>query len=117
MTKIFCVLILFAAIVIGGCTTSKMSVESTDDKEITISATNAGDGGGNGSIKIPEGSTLHVNAKISAGKLIVDLGDRKHTVDKTGEFFIDTPPGRYELSFSAQDGLTGEIVLRALPRA
>lgn len=116
MRKIFCLLILTAALIIGGCTVDKMTVESTDDNQIKISATNASDGGTSGHIKIPDGAALHVDAKITAGKLIIDFGDRKQTVDKSGEFFIDVPVGSYDLFLNAEDGLTGEITLRALPK-
>ena len=115
MRKIFCVMILFALLIVGGCTNSSMAISSTDD-EIKISASNASESGGNGSIKIPEGSTLQGDAKISAGKLIISVGGKDREIDKTGEFFIDVPAGNYELLFTAKDGLTGEIVLRALPK-
>lgn len=114
MRKIFGVMILLAMLIVGGCTGSSMKISSTDD-EITISATNANEDGGNGSIKIPEGSTLQGDAKISAGKLIMVIGGKEHIVDKTGEFFIDVPGGKCDLLFTAEDGLTGEIILRALP--
>ena len=115
MRKIFGMMILLVILIIGGCTNSSMGIVSTDD-EITISATNANEGGGNGSLKIPDGSTLQGNAKISAGKLIISVGGKEHTIDKTGEFFIDVPAGNCDLVFTAKDGLTGEIVLRALPK-
>ena len=116
MRKIFCLLILTAALIIGGCTVDRMTIESTDNNEVKISATNASDGGGLAQIKIPDGASLHVDAKITAGKLIVDIANNKHIVDKTGEFFIDVPAGGYSVILKAQDGLTGEITLRALPK-
>ena len=116
MRKIFCLLILTAALIIGGCTKSSMTIESTDNNQVKISATNSSDGGGNAQINILDGASLHVDAKITAGKLIVDVANNKHTIDKTGEFFIDVPAGGYNLILTAQDGLTGEITLRALPK-
>ena len=115
MRKIFCAMIFFAVIIVGGCTASKMSIESTQD-EIKISATNADEGGSNGNIKIPDGSAVQVDAKISSGKLIIGVGGKEYTVDKTGESFIDVPPGECDLSFTAKENLTGEIILRALPK-
>ena len=115
MRKIFIALIVLTMLVVGGCTRSSMSVDSTGD-EIKIAATNADDGSGNGQIEIPDGSTLQVDAKISAGKLIIRVGNKDHEVDKSGEFFIDVPPGECYLVFTAKDGLTGEIILRALPK-
>ena len=115
MKKIFCVIILSAVMIVGGCTASKMSVESTQD-EIKISATNAEEGDSSGNIKIPDGSAVQVDAKISSGKLIIGVGGKEYTVDKSGESFIDVPAGECDLFFTAKDGLTGEVILRALPK-
>ena len=115
MKKIFCVMILLAVMIVGGCTASKMSIDSTQD-EIKISATNADESGGNGSMKIPDGSAVQVDAKISSGKLIIGVGGKEYTVDKSGELFIDVPAGECDLSFTAKEGLTGEIILHALPK-
>ncbi|MBR4642327.1 MAG: hypothetical protein IKO74_06330 [Selenomonadaceae bacterium] len=115
MKKIFCLTILLAVLIVGGCTASKMSIDSTQD-EIKISATNADESGGNGNIKIPDGSAVPVDAKISSGKLIIGVGGKEYTVDKSGELFIDVPAGECDLSFTAKEGLIGEIILRALPK-
>ena len=115
MRKIFCVMILSALLIVVGCTSSSMGVVSTDD-EIKITATNANESSSNGSIRIPKGSTLQGDAKISAGKLIISVGGKEHEIDKAGEFFIDVPAGKCDLVFTAKDGLTGEIILHALPK-
>lgn len=115
MKKIFGVMILLAALLIGGCTNSGMTV-STTNNETEISATNADEEVGNSSVTIPEGSTVQGEAKISSGKLIIRIGGREHIIDKSGEFFIDVPASGGEMSLSAKDGLTGEIKLRALPK-
>ncbi|MBQ7454627.1 MAG: hypothetical protein IJS69_06235 [Selenomonadaceae bacterium] len=115
MRKIFCVMILLTMIFVGGCTKSEMSINSTDE-QIKISATNANENSGTGYIKIPEGATLQVDAKISSGKLIVNIGNKDHEFDKAGQVFIDVPPGNYDLFLTAANGLTGEIILRALPK-
>ena len=117
MRKIFCLMIFFVLMIVSGCTTSSIEINSTDD-EIKISASNVSEGNdnSNGSVKVPEGSTLQGEAKISSGKLIIKVGNKEHTVDKTGEFFIDVPGGNSELFYTAQDNLTGEIILHVLPK-
>lgn len=115
MKKIFSVAILFAALLVVGCTSSSFSVVS-DDSEIKISAENADDSTGEGNIKIPDGAALNVDAKITAGKLLIRVGNDEHAIEKSGESFIDVPPGGCEIFFTATDGLTGEIILRPLPK-
>lgn len=115
MKKFFGVMILLTVLLIGGCTGSKMSI-STDDNETKISATNADESVGDSNVTIPEGSVVQGEAKISSGKLIIRVGNREHTVEKSGEFFIDLPTSGGELFLTAKDGLTGEIILRAMPK-
>ena len=115
MRKIFGVLILLTVLIVGGCTHSEMTIDTTDS-EVKISAKNADEGGGDAEIQIPDGSTLQVDAKISAGKLIIRVNDKEHAFDKSGEFFVDVPTGHQRLFITAQNGLTGEIILRALPK-
>ena len=115
MRKIFGVMILLAALLVGGCTNSEMTV-STTNNETTISAKNADEEVGTSNVTIPEGSTVQGEAKISAGKLIFRIGGKEQVIDKSDEFFIDVPASGGELSLSAKDGLTGEITLRALPK-
>jgi len=115
MKKIFALIILAAVLIVGGCTSSSFSVLS-DDSEIKISAENADDSTGNGNIKIPDGAALHVDAKITKGKLLIRTAGNEHAIDTSGESFIDVPPGGCELFFSAAEGLTGEIILRPLPK-
>lgn len=115
MKKIFGVMILLAALLIGGCTNSEMTV-STTDNETEISATNADEEVGDSNITIPEGSVVQGEAKISSGKLIIRVGGKEHVIDKSEEFFIDVPASGGEMSLSAKDGLTGEIKIRALPK-
>lgn len=87
---------LSSAFSVGECDKSKMEMTTTPDNEIRISATNADESGGNGHIKIPDGSAIQVDAKISAGKLIIDIDDKEYEIDKTGESFIDVPPGKHD---------------------
>lgn len=118
MRKFFCALMVVTVLIVVGCTSSSLSVTSTDS-EITIEAENAGGDDtrdGDGSVVIPEGAALNVNADITRGKLIIRLGNREHVVYKSGETFIDVPPGGCDLNFIAADGLTGKITLRPLPK-
>ena len=115
MRKFFGVMILLTILLVGGCTGSKMSI-STDDNETKITATNADESVGDSSITIPEGSVVQGEAKISSGKLIIRVGGREQVIDKSGEFFVDVPTGHQRLFITAQNGLTGEIILRALPK-
>ena len=89
------------------------------DNEIKITANNATTNDiseGYGFIKIPDGFAIHVDAKISAGKLIIRVEGNEYTLDKSGETVIDVPSGERDLRFVAVDGLTGEIILRAKPK-
>ena len=116
MKKIFIVPVLLTVLLVGGCAKDEMTIDSSLNNEIKISATNASDGGGLGYIKIPDGSALCVDAKISAGKLIVRVEGTEHSFDKSGETFIDVPAGDRDIRLMSADGLTGEIILRARPK-
>lgn len=119
MKKFLSVVILIVALVISGCDDGgEMGVDSLTPGKITVTATNASDGGGSGIIKVPEGSAIQVDAKISSGTLIIRMlkDEKEYTINKSGESFIDVPPGEYHLMLSSKDGLTGEIILRAVPK-
>ena len=119
MKKFLSVVILIMALVISGCGEErKMTVDSSTPDKITVTATNASNGGCNGHIKVPEGSAIQVDAKISSGTLIIRMlkDEKEYTINKSGESFIDVPPGEYYLMLSPKDGLTGEIILRAAPK-
>ena len=125
MKKFLLALIVLTAFIVVGC-----GGESVDDNEqvyfraasvdneikITANDANTNGTGSNGFIKVPDGSAIHVNAKISAGKLIIRVEGKELTVDKSGETFIDVSSGERDLRFEAADGLTGEIILRAKPK-
>ena len=124
MKKLLLALIVLTALFVVGCGGGESTNSSTDneqvyfrtasvDNEIKITANDASDSGTNGFIKIPDGSAIHVDAKISAGKLIIHVEGKEYNVDKSGETFIDVPAGDHELRFDAVNGLTGEIILRA----
>ncbi len=121
MKKFLLALIVLTAFIVVGCGGGESSADneqvyfrtSSVDNEIKVTANDASDSGTNGFIKVPDGSAIHVNAKISAGKLIIRVEGKELTVDKSGESFIDVPAGDHELRFDAVNGLTGEIILRA----
>ena len=125
MKKFLLALIVLTAFIVVGC-----GGESADDNEqvyfraasvdneikITANDANTNGNSSNGFIKVPDGYAIHVDAKISAGKLIIRVEGKKYTVDKSGETFIDVPAGDRDLRFEAADGLTGEIILRDKPK-
>ena len=120
MKKFLIALIVLTALFVVGCGGESSGDNeqvyfrtSSVDNEVKIIANDASDSGTNGFIKIPAGSALHVDAKISAGKLIIRVEDKEYTVDKSGKTFIDVSAGECNLRFEAADGLTGEIILRA----
>lgn len=113
MKKFLLALIVLTAFIVVGCGGGESTIDSSVDNEIKITAKGASDSGGIGYINIPDGSALHVDAKISAGKLIIRVEGKEYTVDKSGETFIDVPAGDRDLRFETADGLTGEIILRA----
>ena len=112
MKKFLLALIVLTTFIVVGCGGGESTIVSSADNEIKITAKDASDSGGNGHINIPDGSVLHVDAKISAGKLIIRAEDEEFTVDKSGESFIDVPAGDRGLRFELDD-LTGEIILSA----
>ena len=121
MKKFLLALIVLTAFIVVGCGGGESSGDneqvyfrtSSVDNEIKVTANDASDSGTNGFIKVPDGSAIHVNAKISAGKLIIRVEGTEYTVDKSGETFIDVSSGERDLRFEAADGFTGEIILRA----
>lgn len=123
MKKFLLALIVLTAFIVVGCGGGDSAIEiepgsfrtASVDNEIKITANDVTTNGNstNGFIKVPDGSAIHVNAKISAGKLIIRVEGKELTVDKSGETFIDVPSGERDLRFEAADGLTGEIILRA----
>ena len=127
MKKFLLALIVLTTFIVVGCGGGESTIDSSADNEkvyfraasvdneIKIIANDANTDGNssNGFIKIPNGSAIRVDAKISAGKLIIRVEGKELTVDKSGETFIDVPAGEVDLRFEATDGLTGEIILRA----
>ena len=119
MKNFFSVLILLTALLVGGCGGS-IAFVNDDINTIHVS----GEGAGNFIIKketfmpirVPDGSIIQVDAKISAGKLVVKIEDEEYIIDKTGETFIDVAAGDQEFFLAAQNGFTGDVILRAVPK-
>lgn len=123
MKKFLSVLVLISALIVGGCGGSSFGIylphdtdTSAENKIIKVLAENEEDAGGSNSLTIPEGSCIQVNANISSGKLIIIVEDKEYEINKTGESFIDVSAGEQKVDLLARDGLTGEIILRAVPK-
>lgn len=108
-------MILSAALLVGGCENSEMSV-TTNTNEVNISATKAGENFDAKIVTLENCSSVQVNSKISSGKLIIYVGGKEYEIDKTGEVVIDLPANDSKLILSAKDDLTGEIKIRSLPK-
>lgn len=116
MKKFFGVMILLIILAIYGCMTNSFIVLSDHSNKIVISADNSDGNTGNDKITIPDGTALHIDAEIKKGKLVINIAGTEHVIDKSGEIFIDVPPGNCEFSFTAKDNLTGKITFLALPK-
>ena len=147
MKKFLSVLILLTALLVGGCGgKSSMEIDNTaKPNTVTITAENAENGGGVGYLKINDGEAIQVDAKITSGKLLLKIREKKlvfedkpdkssvdksdvikfqnafvnltpHVIDKSGKSFIDVPPDEYVILIDSEDGLTGEIILSAAPK-
>ena len=114
MKKVFCMMVLAAALIIGGCSTESHSITS-NDTEIHMSGTNYNDTIADKNIDVA-GGALAVEAKIEQGQIEVIIGGKSYTFDKTQETSIDLPPGSHDVSFAGHDNFTGEITLRVLPK-
>ena len=123
MKKFLSVLVLISALIVGGCGGSSFGIylphdadTSAENKIIKVLAENEDDAGGSNSLTISEGSCIKVDANISSGKLIIIVEGTEYVIDKTGESFINVSAGEQKVDFLARDGLTGEIILRAVPK-
>ena len=119
MKKFLSVLILLTALLVGGCG-GEILFENVTPNDIHVSGKDAGNLVVKKEtfmpIRVPDGSILQVDAKISAGKLVVKIEDEEYVIDKTGETFIDVAAGDQEFFLAAQNGFTGDVFLRAVPK-
>lgn len=113
MKKIFCVMILAAALIVGGCSAESHSIKSTDT-EIHMSGENYNDMSNSKSLLVS--GALIVETEIKQGQIEVIIGGKSYKFDKTQETSIDLPPGSHDISFAGHDNFTGEITLRVLPK-
>ena len=115
MRKIFCVMILFATMLICGC---EQFTVSTIDNEITVTGEDVGDGMGQmeGKVDVIDGGILTGEAKIEKGNVDIIVGDKIYNVDKTQkEVSINLAAGKYHIFFEGHEDFTGELKLHVIP--
>ena len=114
MKKFLSVLILIAALIVGGCDVESFSVNAGDG-EIHVEGKNCN--GSNGTAALDENDNLLFGeAKIESGKIEIQVGGKTHTFDKSGEISVDVPVGSREIVFTGLDNFTGEITLKSVPK-
>ncbi len=113
MRKLFCMMMLAAALIVGGCTSESHSITSTDT-EIHLSGENYNDTSDSNSLTVS--GVLAVDTEIKQGQIELIVGGKSYKFDKTQETSIDVPPGNHDISFAGHDNFTGEITLRVLPK-
>ncbi len=119
MKKFLSVVILLTALIVGGCGGS-IAFVNDDINTIHVSGNDAG----NLVVKketlmpilVPDGSIIQVDAKISAGRLVIKIDDEEYVINKSGETFIDVAAGDQEFFLAAENGFTGDVFLRAVPK-
>lgn len=114
MKKFFCVMILFAALLVGGCESENFSVTEING-EISVEGENCTDSHGEVRFEL-DGGVLLGDAKIKSGRIEIRVGDKIHTFDKSGEISVDVPAGNKQITFTGLDGFTGELNLKAVPK-
>lgn len=113
MKKLFCMMMLAAALIVGGCSTESHSITSTDT-EIHMSGENFN--GTSDSKSLSVSGALAVETEIKQGQIEVIVGGKSYKFDKTQETSLDVPPGNHDIPFAGHDNFTGEITLRVLPK-
>ena len=114
MRKIFCVMILLAAMLICGC---DFFVANTADDKINVSGKNVDS---NDRLKslvdvVDSGGILSGAAEIEKGNIDIIIGDKVYNFDKTQEISIDLAAGKYNIFFAGHDDFTGELKLHVIP--
>ena len=114
MKKFFCVMILFAALLVGGCESENFSVTEING-DISVEGENCTDSHGEVRFEL-DGGVLLGDAKIESGRIEIQVGSKTHTFDKSGEISFDVPAGSHEIVFTGADNFTGELTLKAVPK-
>lgn len=119
MKKFLSLVILLTALLVGGCGGS-IAFVNEDINTIHVWGEDAGNliikKEGFMPIVVPEGSIVQVDAKISAGRFVIKIDDKEFVIDKTGESFIDVAAGDRQFFLAAENGFTGDVFLRAVPK-
>ena len=114
MKKFFSMMILIAALIVGGCDVESFSVNAGDG-EIHVEGKNCN--GSNGTAALDENDNVFIGeAKIESGKIEIKVGNKTHIFDKSGEISFDVPAGSREIVFTGLDNFTGEIKLKSVPK-
>ena len=114
MKHFLSVMILIAALFVGGCDSSSSSVSSVNG-DIHVEGENCSDSLGTAELDI-DGGALVGEAKIKSGRVEVQVGNKTYTFDTGGEISVDVPPGNREVNFRGLDNFTGELTLKAVPK-
>ncbi len=114
MKHFFSVMILIAALIVGGCDSSSSSI-SSDNGDIRVEGENINESLGTAELDI-DGGVLIGEAKIKSGRVEVQVGNKTYTFDNSGEISVDVPPGNREVNFRGLNNFTGELTLKAVPK-
>ena len=117
MKKIFVALILVTALIFGGCESESSSSSVTSiNGDIHVEGETC-----NGSIGVAnldiDGGTLIGEAKITSGRVEIQVGNKTYTFDNSGQISVDVPAGVKEITFTGVNKFTGDLKLKAVPKA
>jgi len=115
MKKFLSVMILIAALIVGGCTSENFSVSVTNG-DIQVKGETCQESSGTAQLDGNGASVLVGEAKITGGKIDMNVGGKTFTFDKSQEISVDVPAGTSEITFNAHDNFTGEINLKTVPK-
>ena len=114
MKNFLSMMILVAALIVGGCTSESFSTSNVDG-DIHVTGKNCTDS--HGSIKLDgDGNALVGESKIESGRVEMQVGEKNYRFDKSGDISVDVPAGVEEIFFSGFDNFTGELKLKAVPK-
>ena len=114
MKHFLSVMILIAALIVGGCDSSSSSI-SSDNGDIRVEGENINESLGTAELDI-DGGVLVGEAKIKSGRVEVQVGNKTYTFDNSGEISVDVPPGNREVNFRGLNNFTGKLLLKAVPK-